>query len=96
MPDDPAVKALYPVAEQCQCSMCSEPLYTYDPVSEGPMVANNVHGELRPCERCGRPKTEYVDHGSWGDHRCWHCTERAGGPATGLGPDVDRDSRVIV
>jgi hypothetical protein len=38
-----------------------------------------LYGELEPCDTCGRPKSEYRDHGTKGVYRCWWCDDRAGG-----------------
>lgn len=68
-----------PVTEPCHCTLClGESIVEY--TDDGhPVVMNNLHGKLRPCEECGRPKTEYVDLGTKGRYECWWCTERAAG-----------------
>lgn len=65
-------------AEQCPCYRCTVPEYKYDEQGRR-RIQNNVHGQLQPCETCGRPKTEYVDRGTEGVYRCWWCTDRAAG-----------------
>ena len=59
----------------CGCYKCTSPVYAYD--DEGRRhVVNNLHARLVPCSECGRPRSEYVDHGTFGEHRCWWCETR--------------------
>lgn len=69
------VPTTQPVTEPCPCYRCSEPVYEWSP-DYGKMTMNNLHGKLRPCEECGRAKTEYVDRYTEGHYECWWCTER--------------------
>jgi hypothetical protein len=63
----------------CQCYRCTTPVYSY--TEDGiKYIKNNLHGELRPCETCGRPKSEYSDHGAWGEYTCWWCNTRTADP----------------
>lgn len=65
-------------AGTCPCSRCTAPEYARDDAGRR-YITNNLHGELQPCEDCGRPKTEYVDRGTWGYYECWWCSDRAAG-----------------
>ena len=69
-------RAPAPVTDRCPCYQCSEPVEVWDPDKPGKRVMNNLHGELRPCEECGRAKTEYVDRYTWGYYECWWCNDR--------------------
>jgi hypothetical protein len=64
-----------PLQSPCGCYKCTRGEYDYTDDGEK-LVVNNVHGELQPCETCGRAKTEYVDHYTWGEYRCWWCKDR--------------------
>lgn len=59
----------------CNCYRCTGAVYEYDDDGHR-YVVNNLHGELQPCEDCGRPKSEYRDYGRWGEYVCWWCKER--------------------
>ena len=72
-----------PVADPCPCWLCSGPVYEYSETGHK-YVWNNLHGQLRPCQDCGRAKTEYVDYGSYGIYRCWWCTKRTAGSVGGV------------
>lgn len=66
----------------CPCYKCTTPVYEYG-ASGRPYVWNNLHARLVPCPDCGRPRSEYRDHGTWGEYECWWCTMRAAGPNDG-------------
>ena len=72
-----ARRAPEPVTEPCPCQWCSEPVEVWDSDKPGGRAINTLHDELRPCEECGRAKTEFVDHYTWGEYRCWWCNDRA-------------------
>lgn len=69
-----------PIEAPCPCTSClGESIVKH--TDEGDrIVMNNLHGRLRPCEECGRAKTEYVDLGTKGYYECWWCEDRAAGP----------------
>ena len=69
-PFDPVVEP-----EECTCYKCSEPVYYYDGHTK--RTFNNVHGELTPCDDCGRLKSEWFDLGTKGYYKCWWCERRA-------------------
>ncbi|MWG36587.1 hypothetical protein [Halomarina oriensis] len=62
---------------ECPCVVCTghnEVGYDQD---NRRYTKNTLHGELCPCQTCGRLKTEYVDHFTWGEYECWWCSDRA-------------------
>ena len=63
--------------DDCPCVICTGHNVTQYDRNNRPYTANTVHGKLEPCHDCGRPKTEYVDHGSWCEFECWWCTDRS-------------------
>jgi len=44
-----------PLQSPCGCYKCTREEYDYTDDGEK-LVVNNVHGELQPCETCGRAK----------------------------------------
>ncbi len=64
--------------ENCHCYEC-----VGSKIGEDGAVQNNVkhHTFGEPCDKCGRPKSEYCDLGRKGYYVCWYCTERAAGPS---------------
>lgn len=71
----------YTHPDDCTCYKCvgQDIRYTEDGRR---YVHNNMeyHTFGQPCERCGKPKSEYKDLGRKGRYVCWWCTKRAAGP----------------
>lgn len=60
--------------QQCSCYECVGPEYGY--TDDGhTFIKNNLkeHTLGEPCDKCGRPKSEYRDLGRKGYYGCFWC-----------------------
>lgn len=79
-------RTMHMTAAECGCYECVGSITAY--TDDGHRyVKNNLkrHTQFEPCETCGRPKSEYCDHGTKGYYECWWCLRRAAGP---FGPEA--------
>lgn len=61
----------------CNCFKCSTTEYKWFQKKPYKRIQNNLHGRLCECPDCGHLLTEYVDHYTWGEYKCWWCEKRA-------------------